>query len=232
MMQSLVYSVVRTNKATYQLIKDQEVRKKSFYDTTACSSPMEPSSSSPSTLKAAQLLLSAKSSLSSVHPSPWSPTHTHTHKTGLKDKDKEKDNLLECTEPFYPAKGSTSSCRSTFHSNALVVEEHVDDENDEDDNMNSVRVINEPGLAPSEGLVSDLQDAVGHLKVVFESNICLSKSLIAHNSIFTPQILFTANSLNNYMDKVFNHSFLLHMLSLLHIFSSLLFASTRFPYLP
>ena len=180
MMQSLVYSVVRTNKATYQLIKDQEVRKKSFNSTTACSSPMEPSSPSPSTLKAAQLPLSAKSSSSSVHPSPWAPTHITTHQTSLKDKD--EDNLSECTEPFYPAKGSTSSSLSTFHSNTLVVEEHVDDE---DYNMNSVRVMNERGLTPSEGLVSDLQDAVGHLKVVFESNICLSKSLIAYYSIFT-----------------------------------------------
>ena len=183
MMQSLVYSVVRTNKATYELIKDQEVRKKSFYDTTACSFPMEPSSPSPSTLKAAQLLLSAKSSAPSVHPSPspWTHSPTHTHQTSLKGKDKDKDednnNLLECTEPLNPAKGSTSSpsSLSTFYSNAFVVEEHVDDE---DCNMKSVRVINKPaGLAPSEGLVSDLQDAVGHLKVVFESNICLSKSM-------------------------------------------------------
>ena len=181
MMQSLVYSVVRTNNATYQLIKDQEVRKKSLCD----SIPMEHSSPSPSRVKAAQLLLSDRSSSVHPSPSPWAHTPTPTHQTSFKDKSRDKDrdldidnnNLLESTEPSHPAKGSSpnSSSLSTFHSNTLVVEEHVDDE---DCNMRSVRVINElAGLAPSEGLVSDLQDAVGHLKVVFESNICLSESL-------------------------------------------------------
>ena len=163
MMQSLVYSVVRTNKATYKLIKEQEDRKKSLSCfSTTCSSPLVPFS--PSAHKAAQPLALVKSG-SKIHP--WASLNL----VG------PKESSSECSEV------QENAAVSPLTSLRLEV---VEDEEYEQD---SVRVrghrhghghgqlSNGSSKGPCEVLVSDLEDAVGHLKVVFESNICLSKSL-------------------------------------------------------
>ena len=163
MMQSLVYSVVRTNKATYQLIKDQEDRKSSLScASTICTSPREPST--PSILRSAQPFSPAKS-VSKVHA--WG------------DQIRMEDSTLECLKAIYPDNVTVS----TLHSQALEVIELADDEECKQDIVRARghghghghgQLLNELGIAPPEVLVSDLQEAVGHLKVVFEANICLS----------------------------------------------------------
>ena len=168
MMQSLVYSVVRTNKATYKLIKEQEDRKKSLScSSTTCSTPLVPCS--PSISKAAQPLAIVKSG-SKVHP--WaSPSIAG-----------QKDSSSDCSEVHEQDIAAVSPLTSL----RLEVIEHLEDEEYEQ-GSGKVRghghghghgqLSNGSSKGPCEVLVSDLEDAVGHLKVVFESNICLSKSL-------------------------------------------------------
>lgn len=166
MMQSLVYSVVRTNKATYKLIKEQEDRKKSLScSSTTCSTPLGPCS--PSVHKAAQPLAIVKSG-SKVHP--WASMNLAG----------QNDSSSDCSEVHEQDNAAVSPLTSL----RLEVIEHLEDEDYEQDSV-KVRghghgrgqLSNGSTKSPSEVLVSDLEDAVGHLKVVFESNICLSKSL-------------------------------------------------------
>lgn len=170
MMQSLVYSVVRTNKATYKLIKEQEDRKKSLScSSTTCSTPLVPCS--PSVHKPAQPLALVKSG-SKVHP--WASINLAG----------QKDSSSDCSEVHEQDIAAVSPLTSL----RLEVIEHLEDEEYEQDSV-KVRghghghghghgqLSNGSTKRPCEVLVSDLEDAVGHLKVVFESNICLSKLL-------------------------------------------------------
>lgn len=166
MMQSLVYSVVRTNKATYKLIKEQEDRKKSSTCfSTTCSTPLVPSSAD--IQKAAQPLAIVKSG-SKVHP--WSSIYI----AGPTDSSSECSEVHEQDNAALPP---LTSLR-------LEVVEHLEDEEYEQDGVRvrghrhgHGQLSNGSSKGPPEVLISDLEDAVGHLKVVFESNICVSKSL-------------------------------------------------------
>lgn len=203
MMQSLVYSVVRTNKATYKLIKEQEDRKKSLScSSTTCSTPLVPCS--PSISKAAQPLAIVKSG-SKVHP--WaSPSIAG-----------QKDSSSDCSEVHEQDIAAVSPLTSL----RLEVIEHLEDEEYEQ-GSGKVRghghghghgqLSNGSSKGPCEVLVSDLEDAVGHLKVVFESNICLSKSL--------KMFYFVSSDYHSIL-----LSFIAWFLSFFHILSSFSFAS-------
>lgn len=275
MMRSLHHSVVRTNEATHQLLKNIEERKKSMSLSTIVPTTLSSSSSSSSSLSSPSLSPSLPSSSSSSCSSLQHTTHTkhttHTTHTAaiqplefLKSKskikihpwgdrisieknsvenkidvnidkegealfhadflgsaidniiEKEKENVkglevnhLEVEQEEKEERGHGQGYLQGLEKMQGQGEERGQEEVEErkqrrgwgqgqgmmnENEHEQWQLSNAHSYAPCTpddiahtilpsapddiGLVSDLQDAVGHLRVAFESNICLSKWFI------------------------------------------------------